>query len=747
SITDYTPTSWENIYNFTDKFITTGAITVEGKVFYHQIFDLDIDINSSSVMDNIFLDYEKNIYFGVQLPENFEIDEIKSVGQPYSYSLSIQGFPVGNYKDEYITIDTSNSGSYTPSDNLLTVDTDYAYEYDENGTGYILFFKPVGDFSSFTDVDNKLMVDYWINHEFAKGSDYLIHEDPEDPYASQIEWDYSFVDINTFHPHPDFTTTTSYSVEFTALQWEIFNQDYINDGDDVFTFQPTEYYNISILYTGEETTDTFSVQYIVPEGQYKEDYILFPTIYILVQYQDDEESMMVFDISNSISKNYINQDSPDSYNYTISFSEIDTYIQTTLTGYSLVDNSYIYVLTQYNSTLLRYQMGHTPFNYEYLGPTHDAYHIALYIDDSLIVYSNESTFDDYVEKVEDGYIYFNNKSIGQSGYIAPDSDIQLKYKFKLQPGLLNRKHFMIITYPWTNSFETIMDSLNTEDSQITFREKYRKLSGGSVVSPFEYSLSIDNKYSLYMSYRLNQREYYEDVFDLDLQYYDENVGGFVYEFISIQLNNYVNVLQYSGENSINVYYFNTQSQLTFLDSSHYSVDINSREITIKNDGNDLVANYGTITEFYVSFVPADIDREFASYRFTYNPASVITSTMNVSYWDNLGVEGLDVIPNLDAYYFLNEIESTLHNTVSHASQIAAYLSEGDELEFDLKGELGAYDQNIIDAIHNGEYLSLYLDTNIKNIESLEFLNITLYDDNSGLMSDDYTGNEYSCSCL
>jgi len=429
------------------------------------------------------------------------------------------------------------------------------------------------------------MIDYWINHEFAKGSDYSIHESPEDPYASQIEWYYSFTDINTFHLHPDFTSTTSYSVEYTALEWEIFNQDYINNGDDVFIFQPIEYYNVSILYTGDTTTETFSIQYIVPEGQYKEDYEIFPTIYTLAQYGDDENNLLVIELTNSISKNFINQDSPNSYNYTIDFSEIDNYIQTYYLNYHFVDNSYIYVLAEYNSTLLSYPMGHTPFNYEYLGDTHDAYHIALYIDDTLIAYSNETAFDDYVSEIEDEYIYFNNKSKGQAGYIAPNSDIQLIYKFKLQPGLISRKHFMIITYPWINSFETIMDSLNSEDSQITFREKYRKLSGGSVISPFEYSLSIDNKYSLYMSYRLNQREYYEDKFDLDLQYYDDNVGGFVYEFISSQLDNYVDVLEYNGENSVNVYYFDTQNQMKFLDASHYDVDLNLRKITIKNDDN------------------------------------------------------------------------------------------------------------------------------------------------------------------
>ena len=238
-----------------------------------------------------------------------------------------------------------------------------------------------------------------------------------------------------------------------------------------------------------------------------------------------------------------------------------------------------------------------------------------------------------------------------------------------------------------------------------------------------------------MSYRLNQREYYEDKFDLDLQYYDETVGGFVYEFITPELDNYVNVLEYNDENSINVYYFDTLGQMVFLDASHYEVDISSREITILNDGNDLVGNYGIIPDFYVSFVPDSIDVEFSSYRFSYdpNPDLKITSTLNVSYWDVIGVDGLDVIPNLDAFYFLNEEETTLSETVSHATQIAAYLSEGDELEFNIEGELGGFDQSIVTAIHAGTYLSLYLDTNIKNIESLKLLSIELYGE-SGLMS-------------
>ncbi|KKN43166.1 hypothetical protein LCGC14_0705920 [marine sediment metagenome] len=738
-ITDYTPTSWENIYNFTNKFITTGKITVEGKVFYHQIFDLDVDINSSSIMDNIFPDYEKNIYFGVQLPDNFDVDDIKAVGSPYTYSLSVQGFPVGKYKDEYVVVDTADSGAYTPSSNILTADTDYKLEFDENGTAYILFFRPVIDLSTYTDAQNKLMVDYWINHEFAKSSDYLITEVPEDPFNSQIEWDYSFVDINTFHLHPDFTSTTNYSVEFTALEWEVFNQDYINDGEDIFTFRPVEQYNISVLYTGETSTDIFSVQYIVPQGQYLEDFKIFPTLYTLIQNGDDEGTMKVFEIPNYEAFSYISQNAPNSYNYTIDYNEIENFIQTMYNpNYNLVDDSYIYILAEYNSTLLTYPMGHTPFNYEYLGPTHSAYHIALYIDDTLIAYSNETAFDDYVSKIEDEYLFFNNKSRGQAGFIDPSSSIRLLYKFKLQPGLLDRKNFMIVTYPWTNSFETIMDSLNSEDSQITFREKYRKLSGGSVISQFEYGLSIDNKYSLYLSYRLNQREYFEDKFVIDVQYYDPIAEGYVYEFMSIQLDNYIDVLEYGGEDSINVYYFDTLGQMQFLDTSHYIVDVNLRKITIKDDQNVLVYNVDVIPNFYVSFVPANIDTESASYRFSYDPSLEITATMDVNYWDVIGVNELDVIPNLDAYYFLNEQESTLHNTVSHASQIAAYLSEGNELEFDLEAELGGFDQDIIDDIHAGKYLSLYLDTNIQNIDSLDLLTVKLYD-NGGLM-DVYTQN-------
>ncbi|KKM96647.1 hypothetical protein LCGC14_1176010, partial [marine sediment metagenome] len=598
SVPDYTssilnnePTSWEKNYDFANQFLTTDTITVSGRVFYHQVFDLDTDVNSASDINNLFPDYEQYIYFGAQLPDGLDIAEIRTVGKPYSYSLSVQGFPIGLYKDEYCTFDISdtNSGPFSPSSAQynLNPNTDFSFEYDEDGNAYILFFRPAIDLTSYTDSQNKIMIDYWVNHEFIYGYDYYIHEDREDNYISQIEWVYSYMDVvdintDTFRLHPDFTDDTSFNVEYYALEWKEFDENYIKDGEDIFTFQPIEYYNISVLYTGYTTSETFSAQYIVPEGQYKEDHIVFPSIYVLAQLTGDDESIRVFELTNDILQNFITQEAPSSYNYIIDFDEIETYLQNTYDpNYELVKDSYIYVLAEYDSILLRYQMGHTPFNYQYLeglGGDHDAYHIALYIDDVITAYSYQSNFDDYVSKIENGLIYFNDKADGEAGYIAPHSTIKLTYKFKLQPGLIDRKHFMIITYPWMNSFDTILDSLNPVDSaQSTYREQYRKLSGGSIITPFEYSLSIENKYSLYLTYRLNQKDYYEEKFEIKYENFDSEKRGYVYKFMSQQLDNYIDVLEYDGENSINIYYFNALNQMTFLDPSHFEVDLGSRE--------------------------------------------------------------------------------------------------------------------------------------------------------------------------
>ncbi|MBA7666039.1 hypothetical protein ES703_74114 [subsurface metagenome] len=271
------------------------------------------------------------------------------------------------------------------------------------------------------------------------------------------------------------------------------------------------------------------------------------------------------------------------------------------------------------------------------------------------------------------------------------------------------------------------------DSQNTYRESYRKLSGGSIITPFEYSLSIDAVYNLYLSYRLNLRDYYEEKFEIKSEYYDSGKSGYVYEFMPQQLNNYVDVLEIDGENAISVYYFDNKGRMKFLDASHYELDVGSRQITIKNDGNELVSTKLLNREFYVSFIPRDSDRELSSYRFTYDPSSGITSTLTVTNWNVIGVDGLDVIPNLDAYYFMNENETTLKSVVCHASQIAAYLGEGKKLEFNLAAELESFDQDLLTGIQSGDYLALYIDTNIKNIESLEHIMVELYD-NQGLMS-------------
>ena len=278
------------------------------------------------------------------------------------------------------------------------------------------------------------MVDYWINHQFTENKDYYIHEKPEDSYISQIEWDYSITDYNNFNVHPDFNDEITFTIQYSALEWEIFNEEYIKDGEDQFTFQPKEYYNVSILYTGDINSDVFSLQYIVPKGQYKEDYITFKYIYAFVQVDDDEETIMQFCIFNGESDNFLLQNAPDSYYYTINFDEINIFLQNTYgQEYRLVENSYLYIKANYYSISLQYPLSHTPFNYDYLSEEHDDYHLALYIDDVFIAYSNDSIFEDYVLKIEDNLIYFKNNSEGQPEYILPvvRFDLNINLNFNL----------------------------------------------------------------------------------------------------------------------------------------------------------------------------------------------------------------------------------------------------------------------------------------------------------------------------
>ncbi|KKL57536.1 hypothetical protein LCGC14_2234430, partial [marine sediment metagenome] len=71
-----------------------------------------------------------------------------------------------------------------------------------------------------------------------------------------------------------------------------------------------------------------------------------------------------------------------------------------------------------------------------------------------------------------------------------------------------------------------------------------------------------------------------------------------------------------------------------------------------------------------------------------------------------------------------------------ASQIAAYINNGEELEFNIEGE----NPEIVSQIRQGEYLAMYIETNIKNIESLDSLTIEFYDEDGYIMNDpvDYT---------
>ena len=142
-----------------------------------------------------------------------------------------------------------------------------------------------------------------------------------------------------------------------------------------------------------------------------------------MQMGTDEETMEVVTIWNTLPDSYLAQEAPNSFNYTIDFTEIDSYIQTYYSGYSLVENSFVYVETKYNSSSLRYQMSHTPFNYDYLDVDNYAYELALYVDGQFVAFSNESLFNDYVLKIENNYAYFQNRSDQESGYIEPNTNV------------------------------------------------------------------------------------------------------------------------------------------------------------------------------------------------------------------------------------------------------------------------------------------------------------------------------------
>ncbi|KKL72206.1 hypothetical protein LCGC14_2087240, partial [marine sediment metagenome] len=317
-----------------------------------------------------------------------------------------------------------------------------------------------------------------------------------------------------FSLHPDFTLGSSFTIDYSALRWDIEagHNDYIKDASNTINFQPRIKTNISVYYDGQ-TNDLFSILNFVPDNQFSES-DLFNYIYI---YTTDGITEVLTKLPYDSS--FFTQDSQTDFLYTINFGVIDTYIGSD----QIVMDKYVYIETEYDSTQLKYSLSNTPFNYDYIGTSspYNQYHITLSsldINGGVNVYSYEPGFLTYVDKIEENIIFFKD------GVIPVGAVIDISYKYKLQPGLLERKHFMMIVYPWTNIFEPILDDVTVGiDSSDGYREKYRKVSGGSIISPFEYSLSVDDRYSLYLSYRLNNREYFEEKFVIDDQNYNKEI--------------------------------------------------------------------------------------------------------------------------------------------------------------------------------------------------------------------------------
>ncbi|KKL44826.1 hypothetical protein LCGC14_2361800, partial [marine sediment metagenome] len=141
---------------------------------------------------------------------------------------------------------------------------------------------------------------------------------------------------------------------------------------------------------------------------------------------------------------------------------------------------------------------------------------------------------------------------------------------------------------------------------------------------------------------------------------------------------------------------------------------------------------------YITIVPKSSDIEYDSYKFTYDPSEKdkILDTANVDNWDVIGQTGLDVYPNLDAFYFTDLKSSTFDNFICYASQIASYLGENDKLRFDLESEFdnnGDFDL-LLDNIRDNEFLTLFIDANIQNYDSLESLKINLLNNAEGIIS-------------
>ncbi|KKL62958.1 hypothetical protein LCGC14_2179940, partial [marine sediment metagenome] len=413
-----TASTWVSTFTFSNSFLTTNEIDVSGTTFYHQLFQLySADIISQTDINTLFVDSGiQNIQFGVELSDDISIASIKSVGKPYTYELSVQGFPTGEYveSDVYYEVSTSSSGLYANHEetaNPLLLNTHYSLEYLSNGSKYLLFYVDQAYVQTNADANDLFMVDFWAFQTFTEGLDYEITEVPEDPFASSITWYYTYSDSPAqFTLHPDFALGSSFTIDYSALRWDIEaggHSDYIKDATNTINFQPRVRTNISVYYDGQ-SSELFSILDTVPDNQFSEPN-LFNYIYLYTWDGSDEDTKVLTELAYQAS--YITQDSQTDFLYTINFDEIDDNIGSS----EIYLDSYIYIETEYDSTQLKYSLSNTPFNYDYIGtnPAYNQYHITIDINNgqSVLASYDEINFALYVEKIEDNQIYFKDGAI------------------------------------------------------------------------------------------------------------------------------------------------------------------------------------------------------------------------------------------------------------------------------------------------------------------------------------------------
>ncbi|GAG92220.1 unnamed protein product, partial [marine sediment metagenome] len=279
------------------------------------------------------------------------------------------------------------------------------------------------------------------------------------PFISQIIWDFSGINsLDSYHLHPDFSIDSTFNVEFSALQWDssdINGNDYIKDITDIIEFQPKITTNISVQYTGYPV-QIFDVLNVIPDNQFNaSDDILFNYIYLQIWDGIDEDTTRTFRYDYSI--NYINQSEADcEFIYDLNFGNMEGHLPS---GWYIIPESYAYVEVKFNSTQLKYYLSGTPFNYDYVSSNLGDFHIKLTIDGQSYYSHQDLGFYDFVEKIEDNIIYFYYRERGEDGFIEAKTQITVQYKYKLQPGLLESKHFFMVIFPWTNLFDTILGDI------------------------------------------------------------------------------------------------------------------------------------------------------------------------------------------------------------------------------------------------------------------------------------------------